>query len=90
MNPNHFELINIIGDLNRSVMFYTADSMNPKYKNCIFLQNIVNNFPKLSKIDPKISKFINIDYLKKDTDLPKIKAENLLMASIKLQHYLGL
>ncbi len=90
MNHNHFELINIIGDLNRSVMFYAVESINPKYKNCIFLQNIVNNFPKLSKIDPKISQFIDINYLEDDKDLPKVKAENLLMQSIRLQNYLGL
>lgn len=90
MSHSHFELINIIGDLNRSVMFYAVDSINPKYKNCIFLQNIVNNFPKLLKIDPNLSKFIDIKYLKNNKDLPKIKAENLLMQSIRLQNYLGL
>jgi len=90
MNTNYFELINIIGDLNRSIMFYTIDSPKPKYKNCIFLQNIIKNYPNLIKIDKNISKFIDIKYLKSDKDLPKVKAENLLMQSIRLQNYLGL
>lgn len=90
MNHKHLELINIIGDLERSVMFYAVDSINPKYKNCIFLQNIIKNYPNLVKIDPKISKFIDINYIKKDIDPPKVKAENLLMQSLRLQHYLGL
>jgi len=89
-NKDYLELTNIIGDLKRSVMFYALHSQNPKYKNCIFLKNIVKNYPKLIKIDSNISKFIDINYLKKDIDLPKVKAENMLMTSIQLQHYLGL
>lgn len=88
MDKNYFELINIVGDLERSVIFYTLNSPNPKYKNCIFLKNIVKNYPNLIKIDSNISKFIDIDYLKKDIDLPKVKAENLLMQSLRLQRYL--
>jgi hypothetical protein len=89
-NKDYLELTNIVGDLKRSVMFYALNSQNPKYKNCIFLKNIVKNYPKFIKIDSNISQFIDINYLKDDKDLPKIKAENLLMQSIRLQHYLGL
>ena len=89
MDSSKLELLNISTDLKRSVMFLVkSQDNNPK--NCVFIQNILKNFPKLSKIDPKISQFIDIEYLKSDKDLPKVKAENLLMQSLKLQHYLGL
>ena len=89
-NKDYLELMNIVGDLKRSVMFYALYSQNPKYNNCIFLKNIVKNYSNLIKIDSNISKFIDINYLKKDIDPPKVKAENMLMSSIQLQHYLGL
>ena len=89
MDNSKLELLNISADLKRSVMFLVrSQDNNPK--NCIFIQNILNNFPKLVKIDPKISQFVDINYLKDNTDLPNIKAEYLLMQSLKLQHYLGL
>lgn len=88
MNKNFLELINIIGDLDRSVMYFAVDSKNPNSKDCTFIQNILKNFPRLKKIDPNISKFVDIEYLKSDKDLPKVKAENLLMQSIRLQNYL--
>ena len=89
MDNSKLELLNISTDLKRSVMFLvrTQDN-NPN--NCIFIQNILNNFPKLIKIDPKISKIVDINYLQSNKDSANIKAEYLLMQSLKLQHYLGL
>jgi hypothetical protein len=88
MDNSKLELLNISADLKRSVMFLvrTQDN-NPK--NCVFIQNILNNFPKLIKIDPKISNFVDIKYLQSNKDSADIKAEYLLMQSLKLQHYLG-
>ena len=89
MDNSKLDLLNISADLKRSVMFLvrTQDN-NPK--NCIFIQNILNNFPKLIKIDPKISKIVDIEYLQSNKDTANVKAEYLLMQSLKLQHYLGL
>ena len=89
MDNSKIELLNISTDLKRSVMFLvrTQDN-NPK--SCVFIQNIVNNFPKLVKIDPKISKIVDIKYLQSNKDSANVKAEFLLMQSLKLQHYLGL
>jgi len=89
MDNSKLELLNICTDLKRSVMFLVRNQNN-NLKDCIFLQNIIKNYPKLVKIDPNLSKFIDINYLKNNKDLPNIKAENLLMQSLKLQHYLGL
>ena len=89
MDNSKLELLNICTDLKRSVMFLVRNQNNNP-KDCVFLQNIIKNFPKLSKIDPNISKFIDINYLKDNKDLPNIKAESLLMQSLRLQHYLGL
>lgn len=88
MDNSKLELLNISADLKRSVMFLVkSQDNNPK--NCIFIQNILKNFPKLIKIDPKISKIVDINYLKSTTDNANTKAEFLLMQSLKLQHYLG-
>ena len=88
MDNSKLELLNISTDLKRSVMFLVkSQDNNPK--NCVFIQNILKNFPKLIKIDPKISKIIDIKYLQSNTDTANIKAEFLLMQSLKLQHYLG-
>ena len=88
MDNSKLELLNISADLKRSVMFLVkSQDNNPK--NCIFIQNILKNFPKLIEIDPKISKIIDIKYLQSNTDTANIKAEFLLMQSLKLQHYLG-
>jgi len=89
MDNSKLELLNICTDLKRAVMFLVRNQNN-NLKDCIFLQNIIKNYPKLIKTDPNISKFIDINYLKNNKDLPNIKAENLLMQSLKLQHYLGL
>jgi hypothetical protein len=89
MDNSKLELLNICTDLKRSVMILVRNKKNSS-ENCIFLQNIIKNYPNLIKIDPNISKFIDINYLKNNKDLPKIKAENLLMQSIRLQNYLGL
>jgi len=89
MDNSKLELLNICTDLKRSVMFLVRNQNN-NLKDCVFLQNIIKNYPNLIKIDPNISKFIDIDYLKKDIDLPELRAENLLMQSLRLQHYLGL
>lgn len=88
MDNSKLDVLNICTDLKRSVMFLVrSQDNNPK--NCVFIQNILNNFPKLIKINPKISEIIDIKYLKNNTDTPNIKAEFLLMQSLKLQHYLG-
>ena len=89
MDNSKLELLNICTDLKRSVMFLVRNQDNNP-KKCVFLQNIIKNFPNLLKLDSNISKFIDIEYLKSDKDLPKVKAENLLMQSLNLQHYLGL
>lgn len=89
MDNSKLELLNISADLKRSVMFLVrSQDNNPK--NCVFIQNILNNFPKLIKIDPKISEIVDIKYLQNNTDKANVKAEFLLMQSLKLQHYLGL
>lgn len=89
MDNSKLELLNICTDLKRSVMFLVrSQDNNPK--DCTFIQNILKNFPRLKKIDPNISKLVDIEYLKSDKDLPKVKAENLLMQSIRLQNYLGI
>ena len=87
MNRNTLQLLNIITDLRRALMEYVRKE-NATYSNSTFLKNIVDNFPQLNKIDPNISKYIDIKYLKNDTDLPKVKAENLLMMANRLQSYL--
>jgi hypothetical protein len=89
MDNSKLELLNICTDLKRAVMFLVRNQNNNS-KDCVFIQNILKNFPQLLKIDPNISKFIDINYLNNNNDLPNIKAENLLMQSLKLQHYLGL
>ena len=89
MDSSKLELLNICTDLKRSIMFLVrSQDNNPK--NCVFIQNILKNFPKLTKIDPKISEIVDIKYLKDTKDTANIKAEFLLMQSLKLQHYLGL
>ena len=84
MNQSKLELLNISTDLKRAAMALISNQ-----NDSIFIQNILNNFPRLQKIDKNISAFINIDYLKNKSDPPKIKAENLLTQSLRLQHYLG-
>ena len=84
---NNQNALNLIGDLERTILFYAQDS-NPSYENCPWLQNITRNFPALSKIDSKLSEFINLKYLQSDSDLPLIKAERLLMMSHYLFNYL--
>ncbi len=87
MDNSKLELLNISTDLKRSVMFLVkSQDNNPK--NCVFIQNILKNFPKLTKIDPKVSEIVDINYLKSSSDTANIKAEFLLMQSLKLQHYL--
>lgn len=88
MDNSKLELLNISTDLKRSVMFLVRSQDNDP-KNCVFIQNILNNFPKLTKIDPKISEIVDIKYLKSNSDKASVKAEFLLMQSLKLQHYLG-
>lgn len=83
---DRLELMNIVGDLQRSIMFLVRNQS----QDCIFLKNIIKNYPNLIKLDPNISKFIDINYLNNNSDLPNIKAENLLLQSIRLQNYLGL
>jgi hypothetical protein len=88
MDNSKLELLNISTDLKRSVMFLVrSQDNNPK--NCVFIQNILNNFPKLIKIDPEISEIVDINYLQNKTDKANVKAEFLLMQSLRLQHYLG-
>lgn len=89
MDNSKLELLNISTDLKRSVMFLVK-SQNNNPKDCVFIQNILKNFPKLIKFDPQISKIIDINYLQSNKDNANTKAEFLLMQSNKLQHYLGL
>lgn len=88
MNNSKLELLNLVTDLKRSVMFLVRSKDNNP-KNCVFTQNILKNYPKLKKIDPQISKIIDIKYIESSKDSAHVKAENLLMQSLKLQHYLG-
>jgi hypothetical protein len=88
MDNSKLELLNISSDLKRSVMFLVkSQDNNPQ--NCVFIQNIIKTFPKLVKIDPKISEIVDIDYLQSKKETANVKAEYLLMQSLKLQHYLG-
>lgn len=87
MDKSRLELLNVCTDLKRAVMFLVR---NKNTQECIFLKNIINNYPNLIKIDSNIPKFIDINYLKNNKDLPEVKAEYLLMQSIRLQNYLGL
>jgi len=89
MDNSKLELLNMSTDLKRSVMFLVK-SQNNNPNDCVFIQNILKNFSKLTKIDPKISDIVDIKYLQNNTDTPNVKAEFLLMQSLKLQHYLGL
>lgn len=84
---NNNDLLNIIGDLHRSIFNY-ATQPAASFDQDTFLQNIIRNFPELTKLDPKIEQFVNIRYLQTDTDPPKIKAEKLLMMANQLQSYL--
>lgn len=84
---NNQKVLNLIGDLDRTIIFYAQDP-NPSYKNCLWLQNITRNLPELSKIDPELSKLINLKYLQSDSDPPLVKAERLLMMSHYLYNHL--
>ena len=84
MDQSRIELLNICTDLKRAAM-----ALINEHDDSIFIQNILNNFSNLQKIDKNISTIIDIDYLKNNLDSPKIKAENLLTQSLRLQHYLG-
>ena len=84
---NNQKVLNLIGDLDRTIMFYAQDP-NPSYKNCLWLQNIIRNLSELSKTNPKLSEIIDQKYLRSDSDPPLIKAERLLMTSHYLYNYL--
>ncbi len=84
MNQSTLELLNVSTDLKRAAM-----ALVNHQNGSVFIQNILNNFPNLQKLDKNISTFVNIKYLKNSSDSPKIKAENLLTQSLRLQHYLG-
>lgn len=89
MNQKQLELLNIVTDLRRALMDYALTPQKASYQNSPFLQNIVKNFPRLQKLDPAISEFVDINYLQDDSDPPLIKAESLLLSSNLLLHYLG-
>lgn len=89
MDKSKLELLNLANDLKRSVMFLVRSKDNNP-KSCIFTKNILSNYSKFIKIDPEISKIIDIEYIKNSKDAAKTKAEYLLMQSLSLQHYLGL
>ncbi len=84
MNKSTLELLNVSTDLKRAAM-----ALINKRDDSIFIQNILNNFSNLQKLDKNISTFVDINYLKNNLDSPEIKAENLLTQSLRLQHYLG-
>ena len=84
MKQSKLELLNICTDLKRAAM-----SLVNNQNDSVFIQNILDNFSKSQKLDKNISNFIDIKYLKNNSDSPKIKAEKLLTQSLRLQHYLG-
>lgn len=84
MNQSTLELLNVSTDLKRAAMALVSHQ-----NGSVFIQNILNNFPNLQKLDKNISTFVDINYLKNNLDSPEIKAENLLTQSLRLQHYLG-
>ncbi len=84
MNKSTLELLNISTDLKRAAM-----ALINQHDDSVFIQNILNNFSNFQKLDKNISKFVDTKYLKNNSDSPKIKAENLLTQSLRLQHYLG-
>jgi len=89
MDRDKIELFNICSDLRRAIIDLTSNSSQLPSNN-IFIQNIINNFSHLNKIDPNISTYLNLSQLK-DNSLPnRLFAENLLMISSRLQHYLSL
>lgn len=87
MDKSKLELLNVSTDLLRAIDHY-LNIQNPRYDNCQFLQNIVKNFPQLVKLDPNIKKYINLKSLQADSDPPRVKAEDLLLASVRLQSYI--
>lgn len=78
------ELLNIVTDLKRAVRFMVR---TPNQK-CFWIENLINNYPSLIKIDPNISKIIDLNSLSNNSLPPLEKAEYLLMMANKLQHYL--
>ncbi len=86
MNQNKLELLNIVTDLRRIVAHYTGTEGNKQNPS---LKNLIESWPRLKKIDPNIENYLDINYLKKNSDPLLIQAENLLTSSLRLQHYLG-
>ena len=84
MDQSKIELLNLCTDLKRAAMALVNNQ-----DDSVFIQNILKNFSYLKKQDKEISKYINIKYLKNNSDSSKVKAENLLTQSLRLQHYLG-
>ena len=89
MDRNKIELLNLCTDLRRAIMVLT-DSSSSASTNNIFVQNIIKNLPHLKQLDPNIEKYLNSSKLRPDSLPNKLFAENLLMMSLRLQHYLGL
>jgi hypothetical protein len=86
MDQNKLELLNIVTDLRRIV----AHCIGPQPQNSDpFRQNLISSWPKLKKLDPGIEKYLDINYLKKNSDPYLIQAEHFLTASLRLQHYLA-
>lgn len=85
MDKNQVELLNIYTDLRRAILELVDNSSSD-----IFVQNIMKRLPKLIQIDPNITNYININQLINSSLSPRLKAEHLLMMSLRLQHYLGL
>ncbi|MFA5827990.1 MAG: hypothetical protein WC841_01325 [Candidatus Shapirobacteria bacterium] len=88
MDRDKIELFNVCSDLRRAIIDLTSNPTQSPENNH-FIQNITNNFPRLIKIDPNISHYIKPSQLKNDHLPNRLFAENLLMASLRLQRYLG-
>lgn len=89
MDKDKIELFNVCSDLRRAIIDLTSDLSQSSSDNQ-FVQNIINNFPRLIKIDPNISSYINPSQLKNNHLPNRLFAENLLMVSLRLQNYLSL
>jgi len=87
MDRQKAELLNIVTDLRRALMDY-VNNPQTNYSTSTFLQNITKNFPRLLKTDSRIADYVQIDYLKDDSDPALVKAEKLLMMANRLQNYL--
>ncbi len=86
MDQKKLELLNIVTDLRRIVSHHTGPKPTKKNPS---LKNLIDSWPRLKKLDPNIQDYLDINYLKKNSDPFHIQAEHLLTSSLRIQHYLG-